>query len=153
MNEIIQELTLRPMQESDYIFVLSNYQKSFRNSEFAGVIRNNKYYSVMKNTLDDLLMRGSKVLLACDKLDPDNLVGFILYEPTGIVPVVHYLFVKPDFRGNHIAKWLLSTVTDNNIYLYTHKTSYIKKFRKGFFSPVIARRKNLLPVYHPLEKE
>lgn len=153
-SEILSELTLRHARNSDYIFILSNYQKSFRNSQFAGIIRNNQYYSVMKNTLDDLLARGARCVIACDKLDSDNLVGFILFETTNTVPVIHYLFVKPDFRENGIAGYLLhSAAPEFEPFLYTHKTSHSKKFQSGYFSPVIARRKNLLPIYHPLDNK
>lgn len=135
--------------EQDYNFILANWSKSFRSSPWAGTVRNNHYHSSMKNTIDDLIERGMLLVVLCSLEDSDQLLGFIAYEVSSTVPVVHYLFIKPDFRGHKLTKKLLNHINASECFIYTHRTIDCNKLNNAHHVALLARRKELEPVYKP----
>ena len=134
--------------ETDYNFVLSSWAHSFKGSPWAGVCPNNLWHPQMKETLDQLLERGATVLMAVADDDTDHLIGYVCYE-TGLsgVAVIHYVFVKDEFRTGGMGKALLS-IAANGKFIYTFRTPDGKSLeRGGTHVPAIARRKKLEPVY------
>lgn len=140
MNGLISLLEVRPMKSSDYNFVLSNWQSSFRTSWYAGVIPNNLYYSVVKTLIDQLINRGMVTMVLCNTEDTDQLLGFISYElDSNNAYILHYIYVKPDFRNMGFAGFLTKAINLPEKYIYTHRTKFSD--RNQLFAPEIARRK------------
>ncbi len=143
--------------ETDYNCVLSDWAKSMKNSEFAGVCPNNEWHRLMKMVLDGVLDRGAEIVVAVSDEDRDHILGWTCYERSlSGVSVVHYVFVKDDFREDHgIGKALLG-IAAQGYFVYTcstHDARYLTKGRKCKFVPGIIRRKNLEPVYAGGEKK
>lgn len=148
LSGLLEELTVRPAVSKDYNFILASWAHSFRSSPWAGTISNHKYHAVMKDTIDRLFERGMVLLVACNKSDPDQLLGFVAFEKSkDNVYVVHYLFTKPDFREAGVARMLLDHIRLPERFIFTHCTFHSKFFSGGTLAPGIARRKNLEPVY------
>lgn len=147
MDTILDHLDYRVLTTADYKFILSSWAKSFRNSWYSGTGFNKEYHSGMKALIDGLIKRGMVVKVACSKHDPDQLFGFVAYEVSqNGTFVVHYLFVKPDWRKQGIATALMQNIMVPERFLYTHRTVDSEYFPGGEHVPLLARRKNLEPV-------
>lgn len=157
MSEYLGMCTFRLMKAEDFKFVLSSWLKSFRRSPWAGLIANNSYHSVMKQTVDQLSARGAQIVVAENRESPGQLLGFICFERTKVnIPVLHYIFVKDLFRKQGIGAALLEMagITRGKGFIYTFRTNdFNKRFKDGTHAPGIARRKDLEPIYdHKQEK-
>lgn len=133
--------------ERDRRFILDPWLKEWRKSPFAGIIPNNTFSAVFFDAVEQLHTRGMCVVILESK-DPDTQVGFIAFERAA-VPVIHYVYVKPVFRGLGFFPQLLEAagVPTEGAFLYTFRTPDCKKFRNGSHCPAVARRKNLEPIY------
>jgi GNAT superfamily N-acetyltransferase len=138
----------REMEPQDYNFILSNWAHSFKGSPWAGCSPNNLWHSRIKEEVDQLLGRGAHVVMAVADDDRDHLLGFICFEkPACGIPVIHYAYVKDDFREQGVGSALMD-IAGKGQHIYTYRTydsQYIAK--GGIHVPAIARRKDLEPVY------
>jgi GNAT superfamily N-acetyltransferase len=147
-KSLLDFVVFRSMYRADYNFVLSSWAHSFKGSPWAGVVPNNDWHASMKNIIDQLQTRGSEVVMAVADDDRDQIMGYVCYEKSlAGIPVIHYIFVKDDFRREGLGTALLG-VTGNGSLIYTFRTEdsqYLNKM--GTHVPAIARRKDLEPVY------
>ena len=150
---LLDYVTFREYRPEDYNFILSNWAKSYRSSPYSGPIPNNLYHATLKELVDQLLGRGAYVVLAVSEDDDDQFLGFVCWEQAQALPVVHYVFVKDEFREIHgLGRALLRVATKDGDFIYTHKTldEGAKRLQKGgTFVKAIACRKNLEPVCQP----
>lgn len=141
---------LRQIEPGDYFFIISSFAHSYKRSSWAGTVPANIWHVTAKATVDGLLARGATVLLSVSADDRDQILGWICFE-TGAnkTPVVHYVFVKEEFRKEGIAHQLLTVATKEGPFLYTHRTddgNLLTRGKQVLFRPWLARRKNLEPV-------
>ena len=99
------------------------------------------YFREHHKVLDRIFARAPTVKLATMPDDPNVVFGWAVIEP-GIpeynqADVVHYVYVKPDFRGYGIARALLAHV--ERPFTYTHWTWVVrdldKHLEKCIFNP------------------
>lgn len=149
MANLVDLIVFRSMSREDYNFVLSSWAHSFKGSPWAGMVPNNEWHPMMKKCIDQLLSRGARVVLAVADDDRDQILGYICYEKSVCgMPVVHYVFVKDDFRKEHGLGKALLGVTGDGSFIYTYRTldmQYLDKM--GTHVPAIGRRKDLEPIY------
>lgn len=127
-------------------FILDGWLKSFKKSAYSGVIPNNRYTEVMTDTILQLLSRGMTILLL-KGVEIDVFLGFVAFEEAEI-PVLHYIYVKPDFRGEKFGKKLAlaAGLRPSEPFLYTFRTRDSRKFPDGVHCKALACRKNLEPI-------
>ena len=139
---------MRKVLDEDRPFVLNAWLEGYRRSKFAGTVPNNLFDRVYSTAIQQLIDRGMQIdlLVAADD-DLDQKLGFIAYETAqnGTL-VVHWLYVKTEFREKGLAHFMRSSVSPSEAFLYTFRTSYSRYFKKAIHAPAIARRKNLEPV-------
>jgi hypothetical protein len=138
------EISFRPVSPDDIMDVVDWWTGSFRRSKWAGTIPNNKFREVQGELIRQLISRGAKCLLAVNKSNEAQVLGFICTEKTKLEePVVHYIFVKDYYRRHGISKLLLEAagIPVDGTAFYTHKTAFSKHYR-GKHVPEIARRKD-----------
>lgn len=98
--------TIRPVMDSDLSFIFSTWLKSFRYSSlFAKDIDNDIYYKYHQLVIERILSRVPTIYIACDKVNPETVFGYIIGEGE----VLHFLYVKKDFRKLGIGGILLDT--------------------------------------------
>ncbi len=142
-------LTIRGMRPTDWRLISDAWQRSYRNSPWAGVVPNHLWAGLMLEMQDGLLARGADCAVIVDESRPDLIVGFICTERVAGLeqPVLHYLYVKRDFRGVGIAGDLLRSVyPEDSRVTVTHLTqrgaNALKRHRiRMTFAPEIVRRK------------
>lgn len=137
-------VAFRPYRPSDQKCVVANWLDAFYHSPWAGVVTNDQYRDVYGETLRQILLRGARVLVACTKADPDQILGWVCVEdvPGGVA--AHFVYVKEGVRRNGLARELvkLATAEKDGRRFYTFRTrasSYL--FADWQFAPEIARRR------------
>jgi hypothetical protein len=124
----------------DTAFLFSAWIGSYRDSPWAGTLPQHLATPVHKATINQLLARGMRVVMAVNPDDADQILGFIAYEPG----VLHYIFVKDVFRRQGIAGGLLALAGfDRDQQLtYTFRTADVAKLKcSREHRPELARRK------------
>lgn len=128
------ELLIRPYRRSDKSLVFNSWLQSYRShGEFPAGVPNKLYYYYQSRIIEGL-MAISDVRMCCDASEPDLVFGWIAVQPeeAGAL-VVHYLYIKSQFRENGLARRLFDSVLDDyspSVVLCSHKTS-IKHERNG----------------------
>ncbi len=106
-------VAFRAFRPDDMRCVTSNWLKSFRDSPWAGCVSNDQYYDAYSETLRQLFVRGTKILVACNKDDADQIVGWIAIEDVKGGCAVHYVYVKDGFRQGGLASELVRRALAN----------------------------------------
>lgn len=115
----------RPEDES---FLYSSWLRSYRDSPTMAGIPNTVYYKEMHECIESVLKRAT-VLVAANETDPDQILGYIVYEPG----TIYWTYIKHPFRGHGIGKALenAALVNQEAPVKYTCKTrtsdSLVKK--------------------------
>lgn len=136
-------VTHRPIEPGDVALVLDSWIKSWKVSPFAGTVGNHLIHEVTRVTIEQLLERGARVLVACDSDRPAKIRGWLCYEVLDDGLCIHYAWSRQSRKG--IARALLAEVREKHPgrLFYTHRTPEGDAFLQGRASwvPEIARRK------------
>jgi ribosomal protein S18 acetylase RimI-like enzyme len=127
------EIGIREGHNGDDAFVFTTWLKSYKHgSDFAKRIRNGVFFPWHHKVVAGILGRpGTTLLIAHVHDDPDVVLGYLCVE-AGEIAVVHYVFVKPNWRQLGIARQLLNHagVTDEGY--FTHWTYIFDSVRERF---------------------
>ena len=73
--------------------------------------------TMTRKLIDDVILKGH-VAVYCSEDDPDHIIGWLSWGKLENTPLLHFVFVKKDFRDNHIGTDLVRSV-------FPHETSTI----------------------------
>jgi hypothetical protein len=124
MNEAIP-VKLRLANLTDKNFIFSKWLKNYKfSSRFAKRIKNDVFYKWHQLILENIMARPScSVVIAHPIDDPDVNLGFICYENQNDTKIIHYVFVKPEFRNFGLGRTLYNHAMNDSIGGYfTHWT-------------------------------
>ncbi len=141
-SEFLANVRLRPAVPGDLKFVVKSWVRSFANSDWAGPMSRERLVRAIKGTIADLIARGAEVWVACLAEHTDFIFGFVCFERDWQWPLVHFVYVRDDYRDNGIGKVLVGHATDNreNDARYTFKTRYTRRvLPQGRYAPALAR--------------
>lgn len=89
----------REMAQGDERFVHDSWVQSFRVSHYAGMIPMEDYHANQHRWVRKLIDRdGTHVLIAYNTQHESQIYGFLCHETGFSLPMVHYTYVKDDFR-------------------------------------------------------
>lgn len=130
----------------EFAFIFDSWARSFRKSPWAGCVPNHLWDQVSRECAKSLLDRGARALVAVTPIEgrPDErrVMGYSIYEPDR--RVLHWLYVKEDFRDMGVGRTLLeATCPGEDDWIYTHRTRAAARFLGPRFrwDPVPARTK------------
>lgn len=104
----ILPVKIRPPTDQDIPFIFNSWLKSFRETGFlCNPVSNTIYFDSHHKLIQKILKRAT-VFIACDERYPDQIFGYIVAEKIDGVFVLHYVYVKHNFRKSGIAKTLLN---------------------------------------------
>ncbi len=126
-------------EEGEVNYIFDTYLNTWRKNLYAGTIANHVYYDTQRVTLEDLIGRGAKTIIACPDDHPQLIQGWACYEIKDGAAILHYLYERP---GYEVIKFLLSNIPATQPGLLTHKLPF-KELKAWKLVPEIARRKNL----------
>lgn len=126
----------------EFPLVFDAWARSFKKSPWAGCVPNHLWDQVSRECAHQIVNRGARVLVAVTEL-PDGtrrVMGYSVSEPGK--KVLHWLFVKKDYRGMGVGKTLLAETCPGHGWTYTHRTRASARFLPGFtWDPTAARVK------------
>lgn len=101
-------------------------------------------YFTQQHAVLEVLLRRSRVLVACDPAAPAEVWGYLVFEETPRACVVHWLYTKRLFRGLGLARRLVETAQAlaPKPLQHTHETQPGKKLAAKWgstFNPDAAR--------------
>tara|TARA_B100001123_G_C14877819_1_gene854719 strand:+ start:201 stop:749 length:549 start_codon:yes stop_codon:yes gene_type:complete len=154
----MEQIGYTDMREGDIRFVRYTWVENFRTSHYAGVIPMGDYFRIYHRIIRKLMDRdGVAIKIAYNPQHPTQIYGFCCYEDGFDIPVLHYIYVKEDFRQlpakddsfkAGIATLLLKECSINPElpFYYTFKTGAWARlvkwggpFSGGVFRPLLAR--------------
>lgn len=108
-NQTIQNLVKhRPLKLPDMNFIYSTWLKSYRQSEWAKDITNDVFFSQHKEIIDKILARPTtKIIVICNPDDEDQIYGYLVHEHTVSGSIIHFAYIKYNFRKFGIMSALL----------------------------------------------
>lgn len=137
---------LDPNNSSEVGFVYKSWLGSYKNH--ADVAPYSTYRATYQAYLDRIIQRENCiVLLAVHPEHTDQIFGFACFER--LSPVLHYLYVKEDYRRTGVGSDILEALLGDNPdceFAYTFNTALGRKFlrpRGGKYKPKLVR--NELP--------
>jgi ribosomal protein S18 acetylase RimI-like enzyme len=115
-------------------FILDSWSSSFRKSPYAGVVPNNHWAAVSRASMTQIMTRPSvttTVALAGYSAESrGRVMGYVVAEPG----ILHWIYVKKDFRKLSIGRELLDKAMENwdDIHRmhprFTHRTDVSFRF-------------------------
>ena len=123
------EVQIRPYEKTDEEFLYQSFLKSHKESGFGKSISHDLYYRGMRQRINRLLANPQVyVLVACDSQVPEMIFGYAIFEGSN---VLHYIYVKRNYRLQGIAKRLINFALDElEPTIYTHRPNEIWAERK-----------------------
>lgn len=100
---------IRLATSDDVSFIFNSWLKSFRDTGYlARAISNIIYFENHHKLLEKVLQRAT-CYIACDSRYPDQIAGYVVAENIDNVFVLHYIYVKHNFRKTGIARELFNS--------------------------------------------
>jgi GNAT superfamily N-acetyltransferase len=142
-------VTLRRFHKRDRGFVLNRWLTSHSQARQVADIPSETYYFWHQSLIDACIRdRMCCWLMACDPANPAYLYGFCAAQQvdtlSGMLPVVHYLFVEKPFRRFGLASRLLATLpwAEGGVGIVTHINARGKSLlrdtdRAGVYNPYL----------------
>jgi GNAT superfamily N-acetyltransferase len=98
-------IALRDGSRDDWAFVYATWLRQMKRcSRFTKCIPNDVFFPAHHRSIERVLMRGATLSIAADPESDVTIWGYIVSE----ADVVHFLYVKGEFRERGIARRLLS---------------------------------------------
>lgn len=111
-------IILRPGEESDFSLIFSTWLKGLKyaNSWF-NEIESNSYFKHYQGVIETILNSGETTLTVAALKDSEDVV--LGYSVTRLPNILHWVYVKPAWRGIGLARDLVPTT----IQIVTHLTN------------------------------
>lgn len=91
-------MVVRDVVEGDARFIDDSYLNSFRRQKPMSWVRHDLYFRPQRAILTQILGR-SRVLVACFPEDPNEILGYAIYEYMNDALVLHYIYAKLGGHG------------------------------------------------------
>lgn len=103
----------------DFNFIMNSWTESYRRSTFAKLIPKYTFHTNHHDLMEKTMERAN-ILCAVSKDDPNQIFGWVCFEPLTDVKVLHYIYVKHPFRDLGIAQKLLELSTGIDTVTFSH---------------------------------
>lgn len=116
-----------PPEENEWPLIFDSWARSWMKSAWSGTFRNCDWDELSRKASSEIIDRPStRVTVAYTFTDKNvrRVAGYVVYEPG--IKVIHWLYVKRDFRGHGVARDLLREVLGSTAmpeWKYTHRTN------------------------------
>lgn len=115
----------RPYVKDDLNFISNSWAVSFYSGiEHKDSVLLATFHRIHRPKRDAFFQNPSAaIIVCCSKQDPNLIIGWIAAEQIETdLNVLHYIYVKQAFKGEGIAKELISKTFRKNPIVYTHST-------------------------------
>ena len=121
-------IAIRNVFPEEHNFILNSWIKSGYRSKTLEPVAKEIYTLNQHEVISSLLVR-SKVIVAQELNNPENIYGYICYDYIDGIFVLHYAYTKQIYRNLEIFKHLLQHAAKDNPVtgFYTHHTKVCEK--------------------------
>ena len=88
-------------------------------------LRESIYYAA-QNALINRLLKSANIWVACDKTDGSQIYGWVCSGEWSGIPIFHYAYVKPVFRGYGLGRMLIGDKLSHR----SHVSHWLDKYNK-----------------------
>ena len=141
LESLKSQVQIRTATEQDVPFIFNSWLRSYKASQ--RTVTPAVYFDFQHKLVQSILQR-SNVNMLCSPDDSQQLFGYLVHEVIDSVPVLHYGYIKHDFRQLGLMSVLLKhagVARDSGAY-YTHETNSIFKVRNSYkllvYNPYLA---------------
>lgn len=129
------QFQIRDAEPEDSPFYFMAWLRSYREHSDVARKMDERIYFKWQQKVIERLLRRARLLIAYNPDDSDQHYGFICYESSAFIPILHYIYVKKPFRKLGIAGELLSLMGKQS-FVYTHETDIVDQLtHHGTFVP------------------
>lgn len=132
----MEQIKLREPTANDNSFIFNSWLQSFRDSATVKGVPNTIYYKEQHRLIEGILANpNSKVAIACNSEDPEQIYGYIVFDSFGLHEplVIHWIYCKHPFRNFGVGKLLeqVALKSSPSVVTYTHSTKLTSKLLKN----------------------
>lgn len=111
---------LRNLTKEDENFIYNSYLKSFHSYYPMKFVPDILYFKPQSECLDFLLDTAT-CLVACFPEDPDEIIGYCIYQNVTEALVLHYIYIKRQHRDKGMAADIIRQIIgDNTMIIASH---------------------------------
>lgn len=128
--------TFRPYVRDDIPFIQNSWGRSYYTGGYGNTLLSlNEFHAHHRPIREQILEKPNiAIIVCCSKQESTLIIGYVIVEKPEESPgmILHYLYVKQDFKSEGIGKELLFKAIDQRPVLYTHKTIVAGKILSKF---------------------
>lgn len=122
-------MILRPFREGDRDYIVRSVIMSYLSgSKYAQKIHKDAYMRAHSSNINNLIDHASVIVMA-DPDQEDLVYGFAIFENLPFADVLHYFYMRKDFRKKGLASQLLASIKKSPKLAYSHLTEDFKPGR------------------------
>ena len=130
---MLDDVEIRLFQPTDLEFIMKSWLHTYKyTSNFAKRIKHSIYYKWHHMVVTNILNRpNTKTYVAALKEDDDVIFGFLTTERMNEEQVIHFIYIKKDFRHMGLFRLLLEASNlDLDNAIFTHWTYSMDELTK-----------------------
>lgn len=111
-EEFAKTLMIRQAMPSDASFIIHSWLQSFREGDMVEGVPNQIYYHHHHKLVTNLLRRAAVTVIS-DPSAPEVVFGWFCWESCDRGIIIHYAYVKNEFRRSRLASRVLDEILDS----------------------------------------
>lgn len=139
MDDLKDFVTIRPYIENDKNFILNSWLYGFKEGcEYFRLIEKDAYKDKYGQVIHNILERESTdIKIICLKEDQNIIVGYSITELRPPFIILHWMYVKQDWRNNGIARMLVPEGLTHATHLTKIGKALLKRHPDVSFNPFL----------------
>ena len=123
----------RTPNSKDIPFIYSTWLKSYRNSDIAKNLSNDTYYHHHRNIVNEILTKDNvAITVICDETDHDQIYGYVVAEILAGSFIIHYVYVKYNFRKLKLLSQLYAEKLHAEGYLPQDRVTFVTHLPRNY---------------------
>jgi GNAT superfamily N-acetyltransferase len=139
MDDIDDICTIRSYTGDDLSFIMNSWLNGLKQGcEYFRLIDKDPYFDIYGKILSQIIEKpATYIKIACLKEDPSIIVGYSVTELRPGMLILHWVYVKPDWRDNGLARKLIPENITHATHLTKTGRALLKKNEQVKFNPFI----------------
>jgi hypothetical protein len=139
MEHIDDLIEIRSYTEDDKNFIINSWMNGFKQGcEYFRLIEKSAYDDVSGQVVNKILdSPGTDIKIICLKDETDIILGYSVTEIRNKMIILHWIYVKPDWRDNGLGGLLSPEGITHTTHLTKTGRALLKKHPEVKFNPFI----------------
>jgi len=106
------QFILRNLTEPDEKFIYNSFLQTLKESYPFIYIPKSLYYNSQSEIIK-FLLESQQVLIACYPEDPEEIIGYVIYNYLSDTFILHYIYIKKMYRNKDYASNIINQIINN----------------------------------------